>query len=119
MAKYNIYAVGYGIDPDTKEPVMGIKCTNWPDCQKYTKGIEGAKFKGFQTDAEADIWIEKIRAEIVSSTIDDIVEETENVSCNKEFIQVCKELNVIPSQMTAYLQKQFVEQYKFLQMPFN
>ena len=50
MAKYKIYAIGYGIDPDTHKPVYGIKCTNWPDCQKYIKNVSDAKYKGFLTD---------------------------------------------------------------------
>ena len=124
MAKYNIYAVGYGIEPKTKEPVFGIKCKTWDECQKYVKGVEGAKFKGFQTDAEADIWIEKIRTDIVSKTISDIVEETEvheSGSYDKDFISVCKELSMTPSQMSLHLQKQFVEQYRFIKnpLPFN
>lgn len=124
MAKYNIYAVGYGIDPKTKEPVFGVKCKTWDECQKYVKGVEGAKFKGFQTDAEADIWIEKIRTDIVSKTISNIVEETEANeagSYDKDFIKVCKELNMTPSQMSLHLQKQFVEQYQFIKnpLPFN
>lgn len=65
MAKYKIYAVGYGINPDTKEPVYGIKCDNWPDCQKYIKEVTDAKYKGFLTDDEADAWIQKIKEEIL------------------------------------------------------
>lgn len=64
MAKYKIYAVGYGVDPDTHKPVYGIKCTNWPDCQKYIKNIADAKYKGFLTDNEADAWIQQIKEDM-------------------------------------------------------
>ena len=61
MSKYKIYAVGYGIDPDSHESVYGIKCTNWSDCQKYIKGVTNAKYKGFLTDDEADAWIQQVK----------------------------------------------------------
>lgn len=64
MAKYKIYAVGYGVDPDTHKPVYGIKCTNWPDCQKYIKNVADAKYKGFLTDDEADAWIQQIKEDM-------------------------------------------------------
>lgn len=64
MAKYKIYAVGYGVDPDTHKSVYGIKCTNWPDCQKYIKNVADAKYKGFLTDDEADAWIQQIKEDM-------------------------------------------------------
>ena len=64
MAKYKIYAVGYGVDPDTHKPVYGIKCTNWSDCQKYIKNVADAKYKGFLTDDEADAWIQQIKEDM-------------------------------------------------------
>ena len=67
MAKYKIYAIGYGIDPDTHKPVYGIKCTNWPDCQKYIKNVSDAKYKGFLTDEEADAWLDAKVAEILNN----------------------------------------------------
>jgi len=31
---------------------------DWPSCEKIVSGIQGAKFKGFLTEAEAKMWLE-------------------------------------------------------------
>ena len=54
MAKYNIYAIAYGIDPVLVEPVSNLKFRTWDDCKPYVIGVEGAKYKGFLTEEEAD-----------------------------------------------------------------
>ncbi len=59
MAKYNIYAVAIGLDPKTKQPVSNLKFHTWDECKPYVVGVEGAKYKGFLTEAEADSWLAK------------------------------------------------------------
>lgn len=115
MAKFNIYAVGYGLDPVSKEPVFGIKCQTWNDCQQYVKGVEGAKFKGFQTDAEADIWMENIRKQVLGKAIDNILlEPPKDFEFNNDFVRVCKSIGMPPEKVCNFLQIQFVEQYMFM-----
>ena len=59
MAKYNIYAVAHGIDPETKALVFNLKFNTWNECKPYVAGVKGAKFKGFLTEDEADAWLNK------------------------------------------------------------
>ena len=58
MARYSIYAVAYGIDPDTKCIISGVKYHSWAECLRVTKNVEKAKYKGFLTEMEADAWLE-------------------------------------------------------------
>ena len=57
MAKYNVYAVAYGRNPQNNEPVSNLKFYSWSACKPYVVGVEGAKYKGFLTDTEADVWL--------------------------------------------------------------
>lgn len=57
MGKYSIYAVAYGMDPSTGKLVTDMKFTTWRECLPYVNGVEGANFKGFLTDTEADTWL--------------------------------------------------------------
>lgn len=62
MAKYNIYAVAYGVNPiaNTTQPmIMGMKFKTWDECKPCVSGVQGAKYKGFLTESEADAWLEK------------------------------------------------------------
>ena len=120
MAKYNIYAVAFGIDPKTKEQVSNLKFSSWNECKPYITNIPGAKYKGFLTTEEADVWL--------SNTINAINNQTEhkvnntnnsnnthtlNNDYDVEFSNVCKELGMFPKDVLTYLQKQFVQQYQF------
>jgi viroplasmin and RNaseH domain-containing protein len=109
MSKYNIYAVAYGIDPKTNEPVSNLKFTNWNDCKPYVVGIEGAKYKGFLTDEEADTWLlqktEKFEKNVTCLHVD----------CSEEFNQMCAKLDIKPEEMTARLQDDFVKQMKYIE----
>ena len=124
MAKYNIYAIGYGIDPNTKEPVAGIKCTNWSDCQKYIKGVPDAKYKGFITDEEADAWLSKVREHNASESklatrqswqdkADKIYQENIH-PIDQDFIITCKELGLIQFDVEHLLKKMFIDTIQFL-----
>ena len=65
MAKRKkVYAIAYGANPSTGEAVYGIKCSTWDECQKYIKGVRGAKYKSFTTDEEADEWLEMVKDEV-------------------------------------------------------
>ena len=46
MAKKKFYVVWEGLKP-------GVY-TSWTDCQLQTKGVEGAKYKSFDTKEEAE-----------------------------------------------------------------
>lgn len=65
MAKRKkVYAIAYGANPNTGEAVYGIKCSTWDECQKYIKGVRGAKYKSFTTDEEAEEWLEMVKDEV-------------------------------------------------------
>ena len=116
MAKYNIYAVAHGLDPKTKEPVSGLKFHSWDECKPYITGVEGAKFKGFLTEAEADVWLAKT-AEVQTDKEDPIkkeaVKET-GTGLLPDFVKTCEELGVVPESVALALQMQFVSQQKLL-----
>ena len=120
MAKYNIYAVAFGIDPKTKEQVSNLKFSSWNECKPYITNIPGAKYKGFLTTEEADVWLSNT-INAISSQTERKVNNTNNsnnthTSSNDydvEFSNVCKELGMFPKDVLTYLQKQFVQQYQF------
>lgn len=123
MAKYNIYAVGYGINPDTKEPVSSLKCTNWPDCQKYIKGVPDAKYKGFITDEEADAWLAKFQEDNTTTKPDvatpwqekaEKVYESKIHPIDQNFSITCKELGIMEMDVEHFMKKMFVDTVQFL-----
>lgn len=142
MAKYSIYAVGYGVDPQTKQPVYGLKVPTWKECEQYIKGVEGAKFKGFLTDTEADAWIDKIKHDLgVSGTVvtgtavksakrkgkavaesaqkpagawDDSNDITDDSEARSKFIDICNQAGINPHAMLDKLMKDFVNTYAFM-----
>lgn len=126
MAKYNIYAVAFGMDPKTKEQVSNLKFNSWNECKSYITNVPGAKYKGFLTTEEADVWLSNTINAINNQTerkvnntnnldntqsITDI--STSNNDYDVEFSNICKELGIFPKDVLTYLQKQFVQQYKF------
>lgn len=140
MAKYNIYAVAHGFDPTTKTAVSGLKFYSWNECKPFVTGVEGARFKGFLTEAEADTWLAKetevqtekepikkeyhgsfeMDEENAKKTAKTLNKAYENAPENKkdgyfyipEFYQVCTEMGILPFAMLTLLQKQFIEQQK-------
>lgn len=136
MAKYSIYAVGYGIDPQTRQPVYGLKVPTWKECEQYIKGVEGAKFKGFLTNTEADAWIDKVKQDLgVSGTVvtgtavkkrssaksaqesavwDDSNDVTDDNEARSKFIDICNQNGVNPHAMLNKLMKDFVNTYAFM-----
>lgn len=136
MAKYNIYAIAYGLDPQTKEPVSGLKFHTWNECKPYVVGVENARFKGFLTEGEADVWLAKTAEvqtdkEPITKTgsgsyemdadnikkVTKALEENYNSSCTNllpDFAKTCEQLGVNPVSVALALQMQFVSQQKLL-----
>jgi hypothetical protein len=108
MAKYNIYAVAYGINPKTNEPVSNLKFHTWDECKPYVVGVEGAKYKGFLTNKEADEWL-KAKAHSFEKKVTVL-----HVECEDEFKRMCAQLKISPDDMTKRLQDDFVRQMKYL-----
>lgn len=67
MAKKNIYVVGYGIHPDTRQPVIGAQFKTWDECKPYIENVQNAKYKGFYTQEEADAWLDKIKKTVIGN----------------------------------------------------
>lgn len=143
MAKYSIYAVAIGRDPDTKELVYNKKFKTWPEAQPYVKGVEGARYKGFLTDTEADAWMATVHEKEAAkghvenpdpiSPIQKYVEQqsqqvvtppkmlevrpeqlNDAVTIQGEFIAACTMMNLPAHQVMLHLQKQFTETVKLI-----
>ena len=122
MAKHNIYAVAYGVNPKTKESVFNLKFKTWEECKPYVVGVVGAKYKGFLTETEADAWLEKTIASILDTSSDEkdtsnpiSTSLLQNDSCyDEEFKKLCINLGILPKDMCLHLQKKFVEEQKFI-----
>ena len=136
MAKYSIYAVAIGRDPDTKQPVYNRKFKTWAEAQPFIKGVEGARYKGFLTDSEADAWMTNVHEKEATkghmenpdpvSPIQKYMESQQVVTPPKmlevrpeqlndavtiqgEFIAACTMMNLPAHQVMLHLQKQFTE----------
>lgn len=108
MAKYNIYAVKYGIDPDTKEPVQGLKCKTWDECKKYINGVTDAKYKGFLTDSEADAWLGL-------ATTNEIVDSAKHKSVDEDFVMTCQRLGLSVIETEHIIKKTFIDIVTYLE----
>lgn len=132
MAKYNVYAVAYGINPQSKEPVFNLKFRTWDQCKPYVVGVEGAKYKGFLTDDEADAWLDKKVAEIFGNKPEG-VEDTNTKQCTKSwqekaddiyqaklhpvdeaFLLTCQRLGLSKMDTEHLLKKMFVDVVNYL-----
>lgn len=141
MAKYSIYAVAIGRDPDTKQPVYNRKFKTWAEAQPFIKGVEGARYKGFLTDSEADAWMANVHEKEAAkghmenpdpvSPIQKYMESQQVVTPPKmlevrpeqlndavtiqgEFIAACTMLNLPAHQVMLHLQKQFTDTVKLI-----
>ena len=54
MGKNKLYAIAYGVDPDTKEIIKNKVVKTWSECQKYINGVKGAKYKSFTNQKDVD-----------------------------------------------------------------
>ena len=144
MAKYNIYAVAYGINPivNTTQPmIMRMKFKTWEECKPCVSGIQGAKYKGFLTESEADAWLDKTINELneksnptdySNSDTSDWQDKAKKIYESKihpvdeEFINTCKSIG-LPIHDTEHMLKQmFISIIKYLDdnncindLPFN
>lgn len=53
LAKKNFYAVKYGVDPVSHQPVLNLILKSWPETERLIKGVPGAIYSGFITEQEA------------------------------------------------------------------
>lgn len=53
MAK-KVYAIKEGFNPDKNTKVENIIVNTWAECLRYVKGVKGAKYKSFESMAEAE-----------------------------------------------------------------
>ena len=132
MGKYNIYAVAYGVNPmvNTTQPmIMDMKFKTWDECKQCVSGVQGAKYKGFLTESEADAWLEK--------TINELHEKYDSVGCSnpdasnwqdkakkiydthihpvdEEFIATCKDLGLSIHDTEHLMKMMFVNIVKYL-----
>lgn len=131
MAKYNFYAVAYGVNPQSKEPVFNLKFRTWEECKPFVVGIEGSKYKGFLTDAEADAWLDAKMAKLLE---DGNLEKNANPELKQRdwkedikkiglakihpvdeaFLYTCKDLGISQVDIDHLLKKMFVDVVKYL-----
>lgn len=57
MGKYSVYAVSQGVNPDDGSNVFDMKFYTWAECIPYVKGARFCRYKGFQSEQEADNWL--------------------------------------------------------------
>lgn len=131
MAKYNFYAVAYGVNPQSKEPVFNLKFRTWEECKPFVVGIEGAKYKGFLTDEEADAWLDTKVAEILKDGNPekdpnpevkqrDWKEDVKKLGLAKlhpvdeAFLVTCQDLGISKMDTEHMLKKMFVDMVQYL-----
>ena len=131
MAKYNIYAVAYGVNPQSKEPVFNLKFRTWEDCKPFVVGVEGAKYKGFLTNTEADAWLAEKVAEIKVADIfgdkhkdkisnSEVKEKADKIYAAKlhpvdqEFLTTCQDLGLSIHDTEHLMKMMFVNIVKYL-----
>lgn len=125
MAKYNIYAVAIGKDPNTHQEVYRIKFSSWKECAPYVQGVEGSRYKGFMTNQEAEVWMDSILKDVsvhqVVKTSSPPAKDAVSKSCDKgsdyaksRFIDICKSCNISPNEMVNRLIQDFVNNWDFM-----
>ena len=131
MAKYNFYAVAIGQDPQTKERVTNKICDTWKECEAYVKNVEGARYKGFLTVPEAQVWITKVLEEnelknhevpdeileknIKPDTPDNSKPSIASITRTKSYFEeVCQQLKLNPAYVNGILQNIFCKVYDMI-----
>ena len=116
MSKYDIYAVGYGIDPNTKKPVFGLKFKTWNECKPYIIGVVGAKYKGFMTEIEADAWLERVNSNNDCPWQDkaDKIYAAKLHPVDQEFLTTCQDLGLSIHDTEHLMKMMFVNIVKYL-----
>ena len=130
MAKYNFYAVGHGIDPDTGEIVTDKICKSWDECQRFIKGVSNVRYKGFITTTEAKEWLKQFNTDNnihTNSKLNKLINiDKSNVNANvidntdKDFVIICNKIGIDSDIMLNILKKQFIETYSlFMDVKMN
>ena len=117
MAKYNFYAVGHGIDPDTGEIITGKIYKTWDECKKCIINVTDAKYKGFLTMSEANVWLQQFEKHIDDSIVNECKKVSKTYTKNnvdKRFSSICKDINVDEKEILNMLKEQFIQTYSFL-----
>lgn len=131
MAKYNFYAVAYGVNPQSKEPVFNLKFRTWEECKPFVVGIEGAKYKGFLTDEEADAWLDTKVVELLKdgNPEKDLNHEVKQRDWKEDvkklglaklhpvdeaFLITCQDLGISKMDTEHMLKKMFVDMVQYL-----
>lgn len=131
MAKYNIYAVAFGKDPRNEKSVHGLKFRTWDECKPYVKGVEGAKYKGFLTEDEANAWLEKQATEALDDKPEkdpspeikeqkawqEMADQAYQVKLHpidQNFMITCQELGISQMNTEHLLKKMFVDVVQYL-----
>ena len=129
MGKSKIYAVAYGIDPNTNTTelqVINRKFYTWNECKRYVDGVPKARYKGFLTEQEADAWLKKV---LESEPFEDKKSDTSesikavneyNTECYTSYLDptfkaICMQLGILPVDMLLHLQNQFVRTMQYIQ----
>lgn len=60
MAKFNFYAIKRGFNKDNGEEVSDLILTDWSEAKPLVIGYENARYKGFLTKGEAEIWLSMV-----------------------------------------------------------
>ena len=143
MAKYNYYAIAYGVNPQSKEPVFNLKFRTWEECKPFVVGGERAKYKGFLTDKEADAWLDTKIAKILKNgnpekdpnpeiKQNDLKEDVKKLTLAKlhpvdeAFMLTCQDLGLSIHDTEHMMKQIFVDIVKYLkdnncinELPFN
>ena len=131
MAKYNFYAVGHGIDPNTGELVTDKICKSWDECQKFIKGVSNVRYKGFLTMSEAKEWLKQFNNDDnndIHTVLNDLeklinIDKSNNKNnkinnvidnVNKDFLITCNKIGVDSNVILNMLKKQFIETYSLV-----
>jgi viroplasmin and RNaseH domain-containing protein len=84
---HNFYAVKRGFDKATGDPVVDRIFTDWATVKPLVIGYEDARYKGFDTEEEAKVWLE-------------VVDKTDAEKRSKKTIDKAKkEIGVEPSEL--------------------
>lgn len=106
-AKYNVYAVARGVDKATGAPVTNMLFKTWEETKPYINGVEKARYKGFMTEEEANLWLAKVSAEEVAAPA---AIATVN-SHDAEIEKICKQMGITRCILRERLEKRFIAEW--------
>ena len=131
MAKYNIYAVAIGVNPETKEIVTNAKFKTWDECKPYVIGshAHGVKYKGFLTESEADAWLSvnsngssspsvltKDEEDLFKTPVTKQSNDSVKDDVDERFKEICLELKISEDKVLKHIKELFIVQYDFMKL---